>query len=273
MKKSLIFWVLALIITLLSAYYQRITGPTYPLNRTATINGEEIKFRLERSHSSSSDYKIIIPAKDDKVTGEIIWKRYKSYDQLMHTKLSRFGDTLTASLPKQPPAGKIQYQVILYGNGSSFVSSKEPILIRFKGDVPAFILVPHIILIFASMLFSTRTGLQVFLTKDIPVKLTYYTLVILFIGGLIFGPLTQLYAFGELWTGFPFGYDLTDNKTAIAFVGWIIAFVAVIMKKRERLLIGFAALLMFIIFLIPHSMFGSELDYTKLENKVTTENK
>ncbi|MGE5437947.1 MAG: hypothetical protein ACM3O3_12010, partial [Syntrophothermus sp.] len=73
------------------------------------------------------------------------------------------------------------------------------------------------------------------------------------------------------WTGFPFGYDLTDNKTAIAFAGWLIALLAVLMKKRERVFIIFAAILMFIVFLIPHSMFGSELDYTKTDS-VKTQN-
>lgn len=271
MKKSTLLWIIAFIVTLLSAYYQRVTGPTYPLDKTATINGEEIKFRLERSHSTSSDYKIIIPVKNENIKGEVNWKRYNSNDKLINTEMSRIGNTLQATLPQQPPAGKIQYMVILSGTNYKFVSSPEPILIRFKGDVPAWILIPHIILIFSAMLFSTRTGLEVIFTKNIPNKLTYYTILIVFVGGLIFGPLTQLYAFGELWTGFPFGYDLTDNKTAIAFAGWLIALLAVLMKKRERVFIIFAAILMFIVFLIPHSMFGSELDYTKTDS-VKTQN-
>ena len=41
-------------------------------------------------------------------------------------------------------------------------------------------------------------------------------LLLLAVGGFILGPLVQNYAFGELWTGVPFGWDLTDNKTLIA---------------------------------------------------------
>jgi len=85
----------------------------------------------------------------------------------------------------------------------------------------------------------------------------------LLLGGMIFGPITQLYAFGALWTGFPFGYDLTDNKTLIAFIGWTIALIAVFKSKKPGRWIIFASILMFIIFLIPHSVLGSELDYSE----------
>jgi len=31
----------------------------------------------------------------------------------------------------------------------------------------------------------------------------------------------QHYAFGQLWTGVPFGWDLTDNKTLLAALAWV----------------------------------------------------
>jgi hypothetical protein len=49
---------------------------------------------------------------------------------------------------------------------------------------------------------------------------------------MILGPVVQKFAFGEYWTGFPFGTDLTDNKTLIAFIGWIIALVAVFKSEK-----------------------------------------
>jgi uncharacterized BrkB/YihY/UPF0761 family membrane protein len=86
------------------------------------------------------------------------------------------------------------------------------------------------------------------------------TLVILFIGGIILGPIVQKYAFGELWTGVPFGWDLTDNKTLIAFVFWIIA-VLMNRKKEHKAWTIIASVVLILIFSIPHSLFGSELDY------------
>ena len=47
--------------------------------------------------------------------------------------------------------------------------------------------------------------------------------MLLFAGGMILGPVVQNFAFGELWTSVPFSWDLTDNKTLVAFTFWIIA--------------------------------------------------
>ncbi len=52
---------------------------------------------------------------------------------------------------------------------------------------------------------------------------------------MILGPIVQKYAFGELWTGIPFGWDLTDNKTLIAFLFWILA--VIMNRKKERPLV------------------------------------
>jgi uncharacterized BrkB/YihY/UPF0761 family membrane protein len=118
------------------------------------------------------------------------------------------------------------------------------------------------------MLLSVRSGIEAAVKGRSLKNLTLITLAALILGGMIFGPITQLYAFGELWTGFPFGYDLTDNKTLIALIGWLIATYAVMKERRSRIWVLFAALLMLIIFLIPHSMFGSELDYSKLDQSI-----
>ena len=36
----------------------------------------------------------------------------------------------------------------------------------------------------------------------------------------------QKAAFGAYWTGFPFGYDLTDNKTVLMWLAWVLAALA-----------------------------------------------
>jgi hypothetical protein len=92
-------------------------------------------------------------------------------------------------------------------------------------------------------------------------------LATLFFGGLVFGPIVQKFAFGDFWTGVPFGIDLTDNKTLIAFIGWLLALFAVWKYKSPRIAVIAASALMLIIFIIPHSTLGSELDYSEMEIK------
>lgn len=266
--KTFIIWIFALIITLASAYYQRLTGPTYPLSGNKSIDGVSLQYNLPRSHSGQTDEVIEIKVEDPSVKGVLEWKRYKTADEWTRVEMLYSEGKLTASLPGQPPAGKLQYKVTLIKkNNLVTIPDDENIVIRFKGEVPAGILIPHVIFIFMAMLLSTRTGLEIFKKEPQLKKFTLWTTGMLILGGMIFGPLTQLYAFGALWTGFPFGYDLTDNKTLIALIGWLIALWAVYKSSRKKFWVAFAALLMLIIFLIPHSLLGSELDYNKLDKE------
>jgi len=117
------------------------------------------------------------------------------------------------------------------------------------------------------MLLALRTGIEIFRKEPKFKTLTIVTVIVLGIGGMILGPIVQKYAFGEFWTGFPYGTDLTDNKTLIAFIGWLIALVAVIKTKKPKFWVAFATVVMFAVFLIPHSVMGSELDYKKLDKE------
>ena len=95
-------------------------------------------------------------------------------------------------------------------------------------------------------------------------RLANWTAVLVFVGGFILGPLVQKYAFGVLWSGVPLGFDLTDNKTLIAFVGWLIALFLMRKGKPARAGVVAAAVLLLVVYSIPHSVLGSELDYSKL---------
>jgi hypothetical protein len=87
------------------------------------------------------------------------------------------------------------------------------------------------------------------------------TLALLTMGGMILGPFVQKYAFGAFWTGVPFGWDLTDNKTLISFVAWIGAIWAGRKGNKAHGWILAASIITLIIFMIPHSVLGSELNY------------
>ena len=265
MGRRTTLWIIAFIITIATAYYQRVTGPTYPVMEKTTIDGSSISGVFDRSHDGDGNHLVEVKVTDTNVIGNLYWKRYKTNDDWNIILMKREDDKLSASLPHQPPAGKLLYNVVLQSGNSDITIPSEPVVIRFKGAVPLYFLIPHVIFMFVAMLLTARTGLEIFNKEPKYFKLTVYTLVVLFIGGLILGPIVQKYAFGEFWTGVPFGIDLTDNKTLIAFIGWLIAFIAVQRNRNPKFWVIFAAILMFVIFLIPHSVLGSELDYNKYE--------
>jgi hypothetical protein len=269
MKKSIILWLIALVITIATAFFQRITGPTYPVKGETTLKDYKIHYTLDRSHSGEDHHLVRIKVRDDNVTGILEWKRYKTNDQWRIQRMKFKDGELVGALPPQPPAGKLEYRIILTDDEYQvLIPQNNPVVIRFKGEAPVYILIPHVIFIFLAMLFSTRTGLEYFSKEPEYKKLVNLTLIFLIIGGFIFGPLVQYFAFGAFWTGFPFGFDLTDNKTLIALIGWLTAF---FMMKRShkphRWIIG-ASVVMLVVFLIPHSLLGSELDYSKMENSI-----
>ncbi len=259
-------WVLAFVLTLASAVFQRMTGPTYPVRGEVVVGGGgEVAFRLPRSHGGAGDAEVRLEVPDESVNGVMEYRRYRSHDDWAKQSLAREGDLLVAQVPHQPPAGKVMYRIELSKPGQSAVSlTNEPVIIRFRGGVPAFALIPHIILIFAAMLYSTRTGLEGLVGGSRISRLTIWTIGLLLVGGLIGGPVVQKYAFDAFWTGWPFGHDLTDNKTAVAFVFWLIAFWRIKKNAHPRGWAIAASLVLLAIFLTPHSLLGSELDYTQM---------
>ncbi|MGE5741281.1 MAG: hypothetical protein ACM32H_04515 [Candidatus Aminicenantes bacterium RBG_16_66_30] len=264
MRKGL-FWFVAVVITLGSAVYQRMTGPTYPLRVKAVVAGAEIKARLARSAETGADAEVVIPAPAP-IEGRLEWMRFKTADAWTTVALVREGDRLVGRLPRQPAAGKIAYKVYLTANGESkALTGDVPAVLRFKDRVPAWVIIPHIFVMFAGMLLSTAAGLAALDKKRDPRRLTIWTVALIFVGGFILGPLVQKFAFGVAWSGFPFGMDLTDNKTLIAFLFWIVAFVAGRKGKPARPFVIAASLITLVVFLIPHSLLGSEYHYSRME--------
>ena len=250
---------------------------------------------------------------------------YKTQDPWTKVPMEHKQGGLAAGLPKQPMAGKLAYRVVLVeGDKEAALNGDKPVVIRFKGVVPPSILIPHIIVMFLAMLFSTLAGLAAFgkakewpkfkflpglvlfvvgvgsayaifkivgipkimgtnlLWLCIPVSIGVGGLlaafplnfdhrfwakaaaVVLFIGGLVLGPLVQKFSFGVLWSGVPLGFDLTDNKTLIAMVVWIAVLFLMRKGRQARVWTIAAAVILMVVYSIPHSVLGSELDYSKL---------
>ncbi len=266
MRRPAIQWALAILITLTSAVWQRMSGPTYPVRGTVEVGGQSVRLRLDRSHSVSARQPVVVKAPDASLTGEVSWRRYPTQDPWQTLPLERHGDELRAELPPEPlplmpRAGKLEYQVRLRRGGDEAVFPAVPAVTRFKGDVRAEILTPHILAMFVGMLLSTRAGLAAAFGGRLRL-VTWVTLGLRVAGGLILGPVVQKYAFGAYWTGVPWGWDLTDNKTLVAALAW--AFAAWRVGKGgagARAAVGLAAVVTLVVFAIPHSVWGSEVKW------------
>lgn len=255
-------WILAIAITLAAAVYQRMSGPTYPVKGKVAIGGQTIHYRLTRSHGGAGDQPVEIEVPDPVITGDLSWRRYPTQEEFTTVPMRRDGQNLVAIIPHQPPAGKVEYRIRLDDSGREFhLPPRGTVVTRFKGGVPKWILVPHIFAMFFGMLYANRAGLEALRKKRRLVGYTRTTLLLIGVGGMILGPIVQKYAFGAFWTGVPFGWDLTDNKTLIAFIAWLIAMLFVSRMRGSRVVVAAAAVITLIVFAIPHSLFGSQLKY------------
>ena len=259
--KKVVYWILAIVITLALSIYQRMTGPTYPKKVNIELRGQSFQIKLPRS-GVQRDEIVTLKGVPSSVEAKMHYRRYPTTNDYTTVDFQWQDGAWQAALPVQPVAGKLQYYLTI--DGKDYLKD-EPVVIRFRNDVPAYILIPHILLMFGAMLFAVYTFLLVVTRKPYK-KWLWITVGTLFVGGFVLGPLVQHAAFGPWWTGFPYGTDLTDNKTLISFL-FFLAALATIKWKYNKWLVVLAVLVMIAVFTIPHSAFGSEYDYEKQELK------
>ncbi len=272
-------WILAVVLMLTSAVYQRLTGPTYRLRGEYELAGQVHKYRLIRSAYSTHDTLTSVPDPGSGVTGTLFYKRYPTNDEFTTIPLELENGRLGARLPVQPPAGKLEYYFVLNavtGDVRIPGSTGENVIIRFKGYTPLYVLLPHVFMMFFAVLFGMRAALAAAFDPGGMRSLAWTTLVLMTVGGMVLGPIVQNTAFGAYWTGFPLGYDLTDNKTLLMWIVWVFAcwFIGTRPRQREglsRLSVILATVVMMVVYLIPHSLRGSELDYSELDQGVPAE--
>ncbi|MDO8803729.1 MAG: hypothetical protein Q7R35_04810 [Elusimicrobiota bacterium] len=265
--KKILLWLLSFLITAGFAVFQRATGPTYPARGSLlTASGVKVSYRLPRSCTIGANDCGLKLKTDKPLSGIIEWKRYKTSDPVTAVPFTASPDRPCAFAPDQPPAGKLEYAVYAVENGARSLIGPQKVVTRFKGAVPAWVLAPHIFFMFFFMMISVRLALSALMNWPIMKSVIFLNLAFLAAGGFILGPLTQHYAFGAYWTGFPFGHDLTDNKTLLPLIFWAAAAVSVMRggaNLRKWVLAAFLATAA--VYFIPHSVLGSELDYSTLE--------
>jgi hypothetical protein len=247
-------WVLAALATLSLAVWQRYSGPTRPVGGAAGIGGVEFSYRLPRSFAGPGDAPVKLPAATATLSARLAFRKHASADPWTTVDFTRQGAELVAALPHQPPAGKLDYKLRLQDGGELlWLHSGNPVTIRFRGDVPLWILAPHVVAMFAAMLLAARTGFAAAGGETFkPLLLSAF--LALTSGGMLLGPAVQKMAFGDWWTGWPVSSDLTDNKTAFA---WLLMGVA--LWRGGKWWAMAAALVAFVIFAIPHSVLSGNV--------------
>lgn len=182
--------------------------------------------------------------------------------------------------------GRIQYYVQIVDDAQAVLATflmqnGKPFFVKYFGDVPKIILLPHIAFMFATVFCVAMAALHSLsvirgtVAPGTMLKYLFASAVMTLIGGYPFGFAMNWYAFGGIWEGVPFGTDATDNKTQLLFVYQLFAVLIGVHSltngRRGRDLFGPKTLgwfglgmfaVMLFIYLIPHSIqFSKELTY------------
>jgi len=272
---TVLLWVLAFVLVALTAGWQRRTGPSYPLRGSAELAGETVNYRLVRTCTTDRDAEVVFPIAAGVETVDLHYRRHGTGDEFTVRAMERREAGWTTALPRQPAAGKLDYFLIVNGGVHVPAGDHDHAVIRFKDRVPPGVLIPHILMMFLSMWFGVRASIAAFNDPTLAMRLTWITLGCLTLGGLILGPIVQKYAFGAYWTGWPVGEDLTDTKTLASWAGWLVAVLVTRSIRpfgtRSRAAILFAVFVMIAVYMVPHSMRGSTLDYDALDEGISAE--
>lgn len=260
-------WILAFLISVLVFVFQKQTGPTYPFKGKYEYNQHLYKYKLERSSENLNDALIKLSAPQGS-SGLLYYQRFNSDDEWKATRMRYENDHLVGFIPKQAAAGKMKYYIVLNLKDYQMrIPEKSNIILRFKGHVPMGLLIPHILFMVISVLVVIKSCLDVlFNLTSAKVNFAVGT-VSMVIGGMLLGPIIQRLAFGDWWTGWPFGGDWTDSKVGFMMIILLIGNLIIWTKNRIsskvviKTAIIFSTLAMLVIYMIPHSFRGSNLDY------------
>ncbi|MFC2144377.1 hypothetical protein ACFLQM_01685 [Acidobacteriota bacterium] len=267
--KTVALWIAAFAVTVLLAVFQRMTGPSYPIRGIASLPaGESLSYSLPRSNEGRETLRIAIAAPSNATRAKLEWRRFPTDEPFRGQAMTANAEgEFETRIPPQPAAGKVEYRILLeFPDGSISIPTSEAVVARYRASVPAYVLIPHILAMFLSMLVSSRALFEV-LRPGAPRarNLVLVSMALLVVGGLMLGPVVQKFAFGAFWTGWPYGHDLTDNKTLIAFLAWLPATILAWRRAKTRLAVALGWVVMMGIFLIPHSARGSQLDWSEVE--------
>lgn len=284
-----LLWVVALFLAASAMVYQRATGPTYPLKATFKLAGSEHKYEFLRSHETTADAPVEVVLRGDApaVRATLHWRRFPTKDEFVAIEMQEKRVRTTAKgeptktetryeapLPKQPAAGKVEYYVTLaQPTGAVRLPGTGAVVLRYKDPVPNEVLVPHVTAMILVIIVGLRAALSALFDPASTRRYSWAALILMTIGGMMLGPVVQKYAFGEYWTGFPMGGDWTDNKMLAMWLAWMFACLALGATNRPITKVGravtvAAALAMTGVYMIPHSMGGSQLDYGAVDEGV-----
>jgi hypothetical protein len=279
------FWriLIAFIFTLVLLGFARRVTTVRPVHKTVEKSGIIIDHNTVPKKEGQGDAKILVKvmgANEVKLFYKIEKGEFQSVDM---TPKEGESDIFAASIPHHKKGTKVWYYIetqkqiddtkLTVSLPDRKSTNFDPILLKFEGVVPPFIIFSHVFSNFAAFFFSV---LAVWKAVDLKkgrttlkksVVFSLLTFVFFFLGFFVIGCALNYFAFGVLWEAFPFGSDVTDSKSQILLLFWLGTLFLVkgtifgknpsknlVSEKTYSTMVIISFAVTVIMFLIPHSI-------------------
>lgn len=180
----------------------------------------------------------------------------------------------SATLPQGDIGDRLVYRIEFNDERSVLTTipqdGKSGFLVKYKGNISPYVLIPHVILIFASIFFAFLTffyGVKILKGENCikqAAVLVLLTFLFALVGGILIGMQVTRQTFNEGWGGYPIGRDVTDTKTEVFVFFWLVTLIfgwnalggkkMIISERTFGIFIVVSFSINLLAFLIPHSL-------------------
>lgn len=226
MKKTLL-WLLSLVITLSTIFYQRVIEPKKYVEGKAYFDQLEIPYKLPRYHEITSDCPVQLVVPDENILAYVEYRPYNSDDLWTRCAFKRKEEIITTYISPLPKSDVIEYRLVLFDNDRDLEISIPKygfVVMHWRHPVPTVFLVLHHVILYLALLFSLSTGLMAIISPHRPWKLALLTCLLFFLGGICLRAMVAKYSSGIWWSGFPVGDNFFENKMILIFLSWLTLF-------------------------------------------------
>ena len=270
--------IVGVVATILLLGVTRIVSTTRPRERVVESGGVRIEHLTVTGQVGPGDP--LIEARivtERSVTPHLIYKMSREGEMVQIDMTPVGEERWQARLPSREKGERILYGIAVPLDDGTTVTLPEDgttlYTLKYKGEVSRAVLILHIIFMFVAFYFLIQclwSAIDVMNTgrgKGEAVANARWVFLTTFIGGWPLGFILNYQAFGVIWEGYPFGYDVTDNKTQLIFIFWLVSLLLVrgsfLGRGEEKDLLGprgfaTAALISFIVslflYIVPHSL-------------------
>ncbi len=233
MKRPLILWSSALLLTFLTGYIQSGTSEFYPVTGTIGIDEKKVSYRFEKIYNGNDNYKFIIRTDNPDIKCIAKWKNEIANDW-NSIEMKKNNEAFIAEIPRHEAGEKILYFAEISKDEKKFVVPDKPVLLLFQGYVPSMIGSLSFFTLFTGLLLSFRTGLEFFNENQRIKKLTLFTTSFFFLYTIAVTPLKKSYELNAINNKVVPVTFLFDLQSILLFLLWIAAMIIIFKAKDSK---------------------------------------